>query len=202
MGPDRIPAPAGQMIRAGKITVFCTVAVVLSMLASACGGGDAPELVTTTSRVVTTAGPTTTAPPLATTAAPTTTVEDPAESATEPPEEEEAVVREPEDIVYSVVRQEATRDGNRLFVQISPGDYTEVDLENLVLSVYEEREDLYEIHVFDNREAVGALIKAEGERTPEEAELLERHYLVSLLEGDTIRFQGPFADLEGFRIGS
>lgn len=201
MGPDRIPAPAGQMIRAGKISAFCTVAVVLSVLAAACGGGDAPELVTTTSLVVTTAGPTTTSPPLSTTAAPTTTVEDPAESATEPPEEE-AGVREPEDIVYSVVRQEATRDGNRLFVQISPGDYTEVDLENLVVSVYEEREDLFEVHVFDNREAVGALLKAEGERTPEEAELLERHYLVSLLEGDTIRFQGPFADLEGFRIGS
>ena len=201
MGPDRIlGCRSAGMIRAGKISGICAAAVLFSMLASACGG-DAPELVTTTSRVVTTASPTTTAPPISTTTAPATTVADPNGATTEP-SEEEAVVGGPEDIMYSVVRQEATRDGSRLFVAISPGDYTEVDLENLVVSVYEERDDLYELHVFDNREAVGALIKAEGERTSEEAELLARHHLVSLLEGDTIRFQGPFADLEGFRIGS
>lgn len=170
---------------------------------SACRGDDVPPLVTTTSQVVTTAGPTTTAPALSTTTAPSaTTLADPAATATDPSEEDGAIVAEPEDIFYTVVRREATRDGNRLFVAISPGDYTGVDLENLVVSVFEERDDTYEVHVFDNRDAVEVLIKAEGERTPQETELLNRHHLVSLLDGDTIRFRGPFAELEGFRIGS
>ena len=190
------------MIRAWRTAGVCAGAVLLWLAASACSGDDVPALVTTTSRVVTTAGPTTTAPPLSTTTAPTTAVSDTEDAGEEPPSEEGAVVREPGDIAYSVARREGTRYGERLFVEISPGDYTEVDLENLVVSVYEDQDDLYEVHVFDNGDAVDALVKAEEERTPEEAELLERHYLVSLLEGDTIRFQGPFADLEGFRIGS
>lgn len=179
------------------------VALVLALLAllaaAACGGGDQAELVTTTSRVApTTAAPTTTAPPLSTTTeAPTTTVEARTESTDPAPDGSEA-----DEIFYRVVRQESTRNGARLFVEILPGDYTDVDLENLVLSVYEERDNLYEVHVFDNREAVEALVKPEAERTSEEAELLDRHYLVSLLEGSILRFQGPFADLEGFIVGS
>lgn len=211
MGPDQTVPPGGRPAAGGlrrltggrRIIGACAFGVLLLAAASACGGEDGPGLVTTTSQVVTTAGPTTTtSPPISTTAASTTTVEDPAADTTEPPQEEEDAVGEPDDILYSVVRQESTRDGNRLFVAISPGDYTEVDLENLVVSVYEERDNLYELHVFDNREAVEALTKAQDERTDEEAALLDRHYLVSLLEGDTIRFQGPFADLPGFRIGS
>jgi hypothetical protein len=175
---------------------------MLSGLA-ACRGDDVPALVTTTSRVVTTASPTTTAAAqVTTTAAPTTTVADPESTTTDPSPGDGAPGSEQREIHYQVVRQEATRDGIRLFVAISPGDYTEVDLENLVIAVYEERDNVYEVHVFDDWDAVGALVKAEAERTAEESELLDGHYLVSLLEGDTIRFQGPLSDLEGFRIGS
>ena len=176
------------------------VLAALALAAGACGVDNGTELVTTTSQVVTTAAPTTTAPQIetTTTVAPSTTVVEAEEAApdttTDPLEANE--------IFYRVVRQESTRDGNRLFLEISPGDYTDIDLENLVLSVFEEREDLFELHVFDNRQAVEALVKAEGERTAEDEDLLDRHYLVSLLEGSILRFQGPFASLEGFIIGS
>ncbi len=174
-------------------------AAALLMMAAACGSDNRPELVTTTSRVtVTTASPTTTAPPLTTTTRTSpTTVEGSVSTAAPAPDTPEA-----EQILYRVVRQESTRDGSRLFLAIPPGAYSDIDLANLVLSVHEERDDLFEVHIFDSREAVEALIKPATERTPEESELLDRHYLVSLLEGSILRFQGPFADLEGYIIGS
>lgn len=187
------------MNRSKKLSASSVLAA-LAVMAGACGVDNGTELVTTTSQVVTTAASTTIAREIetTTTAAPSTTVVEPDEGApdttTDPLEANE--------IFYRVVRQESTRDGNRLFLEISAGDYTDVDLENLVLSVYEEREDLFELHVFDDRRAVEALVKAEGERTAEDVDLLDRHYLVSLLEGHILRFQGPFANLEGFIVGS
>ncbi|MCQ3803583.1 MAG: hypothetical protein OXC98_11175 [bacterium] len=185
------------MNRPSRLLVFSLAAALASVGSAACAGDDDTALVTTTSRVVTTAAPTTTAPPLetTTTTAPTTTAAEPAEDAQTSP-------LESGEIEYQLVRQVPTRDGNLVFLEIPAGDYTDIDLENLVLSVYEERDDLYELHVVDNGDVVDVLVKAEEERTPEEKELLDRHYLVSLLEGSVLRFQGPFANLEGFIIGS
>ena len=185
------------MNRPSRLLVFSLAAALASVGSAACASDDDTALVTTTSRVVTTAAPTTTAPPLetTTTTAPTTTAAEPAEDAQTSP-------LESGEIEYQLVRQVPTRDGNLVFLEIPAGDYTDIDLENLVLSVYEERDDLYELHVVDNGDVVDVLVKAEEERTPEENELLDRHYLVSLLEGSVLRFQGPFANLEGFIIGS
>ncbi|MDE0231984.1 MAG: hypothetical protein OXI56_02455 [bacterium] len=172
-------------------------------LATGCGGDDEPALVTTTSRVVTTAPPTTAADPTTTTAVPTTTTTaDQPDPASDSPATTAAEDQEGGEISFRVARQESTRDGTVLHLEVPPGDYTDVDLENLVLSIYEERDDLYELHVLDSREAVSALLTPESERTPEQKALLESHYLVSFLEGSILRFQGPFANLEGYIVGS
>ncbi len=191
------------MGRSTRLFTICVIFAFVSVVSSACGSDDDPALVTTTSRVVTTSASTTTAPELetTTTAPASATVTEPEETAGDASDTETDPLEDNE-IFYRVVRQESTRDGNRLFLEVPPGSYTDVDLENLVLSVFEERDDLYELHVFDNREAVEALVKAENERTPDDAELLDRHYLISVLEGSILRFQGPFANLEGFIIGS
>ena len=182
---------SGRVLRARTLAALAVLAIM-----TACGGDDRPALVTTSSRVVATAAPTTAAPLLTTTTtAPPTTA---ADSSTTTAAEEQGA----DEISYRVVRQESTRDGRVLYLEIPPGDYTDVDLENLVLSVHEERENLFELHVVDDREAVPALLKSGEDRTPEEAELLESHYLVSFLEGAILRFQGPFADLEGYVVGS
>ncbi len=181
---------SGRALRARTLAALAVLAMV-----TACGGDDDPAfLVTTSSRVVATAAPTTAAPLLTTT---TTTAADSSTTTTTAAEEQGA-----DEISYRVVRQESTRDGRVLYLEIPPGDYTDIDLENLVLSVHEEREDLFELHVLDDREAVSALVKSGEDRTPEEAELLKNHYLVSFLEGAILRFQGPFADLEGYVVGS
>ena len=174
-------------------------------MATACGGSDDPALVTTTSRVVTTAAPTTAAALTTTTAAAdltTTTAADQSDSDSDSPATTAAEEQEIGEISFRVARQESTRDGTVLHLEVPPGDYTDVDLENLVLSIYEERDDLYELHVLDSREALSALLTPEGERTPDQKALLESHYLVSFLEGAILRFQGPFANLEGYVVGS
>ena len=182
---------SGRVLRARTLAALAVLAMV-----TACGGDEKPALVTTSSRVVATAAPTTAAPLLTTTTtAPPITA---ADSSTTTAAEEQGA----DEISYRVVRQESTRDGVVLYLEIPPGDYTDIDLENLVLSVHEEREDLFELHVFDDREAVSALLKSGEDRIPEEAALLESHYLVSFLEGAILRFQGPFADLEGYVVGS
>ena len=181
---------SGRVLRARTLAALAVLAMV-----TACGGDEKPALVTTSSRVVATAAPTTAAPLTTTTTAPPTTA---ADSSTTTAADEQGA----DEISYRVVRQESTRDGVVLYLEIPPGDYTDIDLQNLVLSVHEEREDLFELHVLDDREAVSALLKSGEDRTPEEAELLESHYLVSFLEGAILRFQGPFADLEGYVVGS
>ena len=166
---------------------------------------DDPALVTTTSRVVTTAAPTTAADLTTTTAAAdltTTTAADQSDSDSDSPATTASEEQEIGEISFRVARQESTRDGTVLHLEVPPGDYTDVDLENLVLSIYEERDDLYELHVLDSREALTALLTPEDKRTPDQKALLESHYLVSLLEGAILRFQGPFANLEGYVVGS
>ena len=180
------------------VAVLAGLAVLATV--AACGDDDAPALVTTTSRVVTTAAPTTEPDPTTTTTTTTIAAADETGSATESPST--TTDQEGGEISFRVVRQESTRDGSVLHLEVPPGDYTDVDLENLVLSMYEERDDLYELHVLDNREAVSALLTPESERTPEQKALLESHYLVSFLEGAILRFQGPFANLEGYIVGS
>ena len=187
-----------------KIHLVRTLAgLAFLAMATACGGNDDPALVTTTSRVVTTSAPTT-APDLTatttTTSAPTTAADEPGSGTDSPTTTVEA--QGGNELYYRVARQESTRDGTVLHLEIPPGDYTDVDLENLVLSIYEERDDLYELHVLDSREAISALLTPEEERTPEQKALLESHYLVSFLEGGILRFQGPFANLEGYVVGS
>lgn len=184
------------------VGVLAALAVLAT--ATACGGDDGLALVTTTSRVVTAAAPTTEPDPnttTSTTTTATTTAADEPGSAAESPSTT-AAEGEGGEISFRVARQESTRDGTVLHLEVPPGDYTDVDLENLVLSIYEERDDLYELHVLDSREAVSALLTPESERTPEQIALLESHYLVSFLEGAILRFQGPFANLEGYIVGS
>ena len=189
-----------RSVSARLVGILAALAVLA--MATACGGDDDPALVTTTSRVGATAAPTTEPGPTTTNTTTTTTTADEPGSATEAPSTTAADDQETGEITFRVARQESTRDGSILHLEVPPGDYTDVDLENLVLSIYEERDDLYELHVLDSREALSALLTPETERTPEQKALLESHYLVSFLEGSILRFQGPFANLEGYIVGS
>lgn len=104
---------------------------------------------------------------------------------------------------FEVVVRSSGTGGETLWVLIEPGDYTDIDLENFIRErVDESVVDLVGIHVFDDPDALEAGRIDTEARTDEEQALVDAHYLVSLVDGTIIRFQGPFADLGETAVGS
>lgn len=166
---------------------FLSLVIALSALLTACDG-DEPNL-TTTSTLVTSPGEeggegsTTTSAP-ATGATTSTTLVG------------EAVAS------YEIVAREPVDDGEVIYVVIPPGAYTDVDLENFILDLYEQGIATQGAEVFNDQPASAAYLKAEAERTPEETTLIDAHHLVSLVGGTTIVFRGPFAESGQHVLGS
>ncbi|HET7847242.1 MAG TPA: hypothetical protein VFL72_07085 [Acidimicrobiia bacterium] len=158
--------------------------LAFSLTAVACDGEDAT--LTTTSSLVTDPGeegsPTTTAvPPVD---APSTTLVG------------ETVGS------YEIVAREPVTDGEVVYIVIGPGAYTDVDLENFMIDLYEQGIATYGAEIFDDAAAADAYLKAEADRTAEEVALIQQHHFASLIGGTIIRFQGPFAESGEFVLGS
>ena len=83
-----------------------------------------------------------------------------------------------------------------------PGAYTEVDLENFIGDLKEADPELWGAEVFDDEDAIQAFVIPEDQRTAEQQTLVDEHHFVSLVNGDTIRFQGPFSEFGEAIIGS
>jgi hypothetical protein len=103
---------------------------------------------------------------------------------------------------YEVVARLSTANGEVLHIVIPAGGYTDVDLENFVGDLKENDPELWGVEVFDDPTAPEAFGVDEATRTPEQQQLLDRHHLVSLVNGDVLRFQGPFSELGEHVIGS
>jgi hypothetical protein len=103
---------------------------------------------------------------------------------------------------YEVVARLSTANGEVLHIVIPMGGYTDVDLENFIIDLKEADPELWGAEVFDDPAAPEAFALDEASRTAEQEALLDQHHLVSLVEGETIRFQGPFAELGETTIGS
>jgi hypothetical protein len=166
--------------------LILTAALVLG----ACDRGAEPELTTTTT--------TTTVPTPTTSPSPDTT------EATVEPGEPTTTTVPPANEVESYEIQVATSsdEGRVLWVTIPAEDYTDRDLENFVVALVDEEEDLFEVHVLDEVEAVDAARVPEADRTEEEQALVDDHYLVSITQGNVVTFHGPFESAGSFLIGS
>ena len=103
---------------------------------------------------------------------------------------------------YDIVARESTDDGEILYIVIPQGAYTDVDLENFVGDLLESGTATWGAEIFDDVLAVDAFRRASWERTEEEVALLEQHHFVSLISGNTVRYQGPFEESGEFAIGS
>jgi hypothetical protein len=161
--------------------------LVLTALLAACDG-DEPEL-TTTSTLVGGTG--------AEGEEPTTTTSAPAAgSTTTTTLVGEAVAQ------YEIAAREPVDGGEVIYVVIPPGAYTDVDLENFVLDLYEQGIATYGAEIFNDQTASDAYLKAEAERTPEETTAIAEHHLASLVGGTTIVFRGPFAESGQHTLGS
>ena len=166
--------------------------LMLLVLVAACDSGDDGIELTTTTTTESSATTSTAASDENTT---TTAADDTTETT-------ESVESEAVDD-YSVIIQTDGAEGDRLWVLIEPGTYTSVDIENFVFDLLDGAESpIWQIHVFDDEAALNAARIDANERTTEEQELVDAHYLVSVDEGISLTFQGPFAAFGGSTFGS
>lgn len=161
--------------------------MAIGLLSAACDSGEA-ELSTTSSLVT----GTTETPNQPT----TTTVSDDEAGTTS------TILRGETVASYDVAVRIATDNGEILYIVVPPGAYTDVDLENFLGDLLEGNPQLWGAEVFDDEDAVQAFVIPEEQRTEEQQELLDEHHFVSLVGGDTMKFQGPFAEFGEFIIGS
>lgn len=162
------------------------MALVLALVAFACQAEEA-ELTTTSSLV---------ASPTTVTDAPDTTDAPPAETTTT------TLAGQPVGDDYQIVARSSDPAGETLYIVIPPGAYTDVDIENFVIDLFEEGVATHGAEIFDDAAAVDAYLKTEAERTEADLELIRVHHFASLIDGIRIRFRGPFESLGETVIGS
>lgn len=172
------------MKRFKTLRVF-SLSIAVSLALAACDNGDVEPELTTTSSIV---GQTTAPDPDT-----TTTVGGDTTSTT--------LVGQAVDS-YDVVVRESTDDGEILYIVVPPGDYTAIDLENFIGDLIEGDGGPESVEVFDDAEAIDSYLKNESEQTAGDLAAIDAHHLVSLIDGRTIKFQGPFADEGEYAIGS
>ncbi len=169
---------------ASRTLIFLLVA--LGMLAAACDSGEA-ELSTTSSLV-------------------TGTTETPSQASTTTTTPEEVttttLLRGETVASYEIAVRISTDNGEIFYVVIPSGAYTDVDVENFVGDLLEANPGLWGAEVFDDEAAVQAFVIPEDQRTEQQQNLLDESHFVSLIGGDTVKFQGPFAEFGEFVIGS
>lgn len=103
---------------------------------------------------------------------------------------------------WETISRLATDDGEVLYILIAPGDYDDVSFENFLVGLIEDETIVSGVEIFDDRAALDAALKDEGDRTASELQLIEDHHLVSLESGSQVTFQGPMDEYDGFVIGS
>ena len=170
-----------------KITRVLAGLVVIALSLSACDSEEA-ELTTTSTLVTEAPAP----------ADSTTTTVAPGESteSTTSPTVGSSVAS------FDVVARVAGDAGGVVYIVIPQAAYTDVDMENFVGDLLEDGIATWGAEIFDDIVALEAYQKDEADRTEEEVELIDQHHFVSLVNGDTIRFQGPFEASGEILIGS
>lgn len=103
---------------------------------------------------------------------------------------------------FEVISRTSSEEGETLYILVPPGEYSDVSMENFLGDLLEDETAVAGVEVFDDRAALDAALKAEDERTDQEAQLIEQHHLVTLVNGRQVEFQGPMSDFDDFVIGS
>lgn len=164
------------------------------LLSSACSGDDGATTSTTTT--TTTAAPVTSLAPGSTTTTTTTAVPTTTTATLDPS-------GEPTFPEYTIVARVAGEDGDTVVVLLDADSYeslTDIDLANVLADVADRFPPVFTAHVIDDAAAADAVL-AENP-SPEEQEVLDRHYFVRLEEGFRMVFTGEFSDVPIAILGS
>ena len=172
-------------MRFSRVIRYIAISGLVALVLAACDD-DAAELSTTSSLV---------SSPSPTGESTTTSVTPSGDSTTT------SLVGQPVD-GEEIVARESDTAGETLYIVIPPGAYTDVDIENFVLDLVEGGTATFGAEIFDDAAAVEAYRKAEAERTEEETALIAEHHFVSLQNGTTMVFRGPFESSGSSVIGS
>jgi hypothetical protein len=168
-----------------RILELGAIVVALALTVAGCTSGDGAEL-TTTSTIV---GQTTTP--------------NPGSSSTSAPDDGSSTTLVGEPVTSSeIVFRESSDEGETLYILIPEGAYTDVDLENFIGDLIEGDANVQNAEVFDDEAALQAFLLDHDERTAADLVRIDEHHLVSLIDRNVIRFQGPFAEFGEYSIGS
>jgi hypothetical protein len=84
-------------------------------------------------------------------------------------------------------------------VLVDPGAYSEQDLRNIMEGIVDEYAPVT-VHLIDSQDASELVLQAEV--TEAEQAILDAHYFARVVDGTTLEFLGPYADLDPVYIGS
>ena len=171
-----------------KVRNLIVLVAVIAVVVAACDSGEAELSTTSSSSLVT--GPTD--PPTAATS--TSTVDDEGFTST--------TLRGETITSFETVARISSENGEILYIVVPEGAYTDVDLENFIGDLLENNPGLWGAEVFDSTEGPEVFVIPEEQRTEEQKQVLDEHHFVSLVGGDTIRYQGPFSEFGEILIGS
>jgi len=156
---------------------FLILILALALVAAACNRGDDAELTTTTAGQLQTT--TTTGTNGGVDGETTTTA-----AGAEPPE-------------YEIIAGDS--GAGEYVVLIDPGTYSQQDLQNVMEGIVDEYAPLA-AHLIDSEDARDLVLK--DEVTEAEQAILDAHYFARIVDGTTLEFLGPYADLGSVYIGS
>jgi hypothetical protein len=103
---------------------------------------------------------------------------------------------------YEVAARISTENGEILYIVLPEGAYTDIDLENFIVELKDSDPELWGVEVFGSQDAADAFAVAADQRTADQEAALDQFHFVSLVGGDTLRFQGPFSEYGESVIGS
>jgi len=100
---------------------------------------------------------------------------------------------------YEVLHRLIVDEVTTLVIEVEPGAYTDVQLENLVYEVVDTYSPNRAI-VVDDRQAADLAIK--DDLTPEEQTYLDEHTFLRIENGVEVTFHGPYAEVGELTVGS
>ena len=113
-------------------------------------------------------------------------------------------VEEPMLPAYDIAHRSPGDNGDLLVVvleDVSDG-ITDHDLEQVILDVVDTFGPVAEAHVIDDVSVLDLVLADPADLSDEQKADLEAHYLLRLVDGTSVSFQGPFEDVPGYEIGS
>ena len=76
------------------------------------------------------------------------------------------------------------------------------DLEQVILDVVDTFGPVAEAHIIDDASVLDLVLADPADLSDEQKADLDAHYLLKLVDGTSVSFQGPFQDIPGYEIGS